>query len=102
MSGKIATAKGPVRIAQAPNGTLVYATMHEPGVEFADPKTLKVAARVALPHPVVSLNLSADGLRAYASAEDFQTVYVISVPDRKLLRQFQTAPEMNPDPVIER
>jgi len=102
VSGRIATAKGPVRIAVTPAGMLVYATMHEPGVEIADPKTMKVVGRVPLPHPVVSLNLSPDGRRAYASAEDYQTVYVISVTDRKLLRQFQTAPGMNPDPVIER
>lgn len=100
--GRIATGKGPVRIAMAPDGRLVYATMHEPGVEISDPVTRKVVARIPLKHPVVSLGLSRDGRRAYASAEDQQIVYVISIPDRKILREIRTAPGMNPDPVIER
>jgi YVTN family beta-propeller protein len=102
VAGRIATGKGPVRIAVATDGRLVYATMHEPGVEVADPASRKVVARIPLPHPVVSLGLSRDGRRAYASAEDFQTVYVVSIPDRKVLREIKTAPGMNPDPVIER
>jgi YVTN family beta-propeller protein len=100
--GRIATGKGPVRITLAPDGMLVYATMHDPGVEVADPAARKVIARIKVPQQVVSIGLSSDGRRAFASAEEQQIVYVVSLPDRKILREIRTAAGMNPDPVIER
>ncbi|HYM13000.1 MAG TPA: hypothetical protein VEU62_19835 [Bryobacterales bacterium] len=101
-AGSIATARGPVRIALTPDGReLVYACMHDKKVEFADPAARRVLAAVPLPNSPVSISLSPDGQRAYASAEEQDTVYVISVPDHRLLRQFQTSPSAAPDPVLE-
>jgi len=100
--GRISTGKGPVRIARTPDGRqLVYALMHESKIEFADPVSLKVLGQAPLPAgPVVSLNVSQDGKLAFASAEERDTVFVVSIAGRKLVRQFQTAPGAAPDPVL--
>ncbi|MBM3727990.1 MAG: hypothetical protein FJW40_21515 [Acidobacteria bacterium] len=101
--GSIPTGKGPVRIQVTPDGkTLVYALIHEPAIEFADTATRKVTGRVPvkLHKELVSLNLSADGREAFAADQDGDTVFVVSVPDRKLARQFKVPAGSGPDPVI--
>lgn len=101
-AGEIATGRGPVRVGLTPDGkTLVYALIHDEAVEFADAAARKVVGRVKLAGRPVSLSLSADGQRAYAAAQDQDVVYVISVPDRKILRSFKTPPGYGPDPVLE-
>ncbi len=101
-AAEIASGHGPVRIALTPDGKrLVYALMHDEAVEFADPAALKVTGRVKLGGRPVSLSISADGKRAYASAQDQDTVYVISIPDGKILRTIKTAAGAGPDPVLE-
>jgi YVTN family beta-propeller protein len=99
---KIPTSKGPVRIAITPNGRqIVYACMHDEVVEFADTQTRKVIGRTnKLPGPLVSLTLSPDGRLAFASAEERDTVYIISVSDRKLVRQLTLPKGAHPDPVM--
>ena len=102
VTGKIQTGKGPVRIAITPDGKmLVYAAMHDKRIEFANPATRKVLGHVAVGGTPVSLTLSPDGKLAFASAEEADTVYVISVPDRKLIREIKTAAGAGPDPVLE-
>jgi YVTN family beta-propeller protein len=99
---EIRTGNGPVRVAVTPDGRqLVYALMHESKVEFADATSGRILGQVALGGQPVSLNLSSDGKLAFASAQDIDTVYVISVPERKIVRQFRTAPGARPDPVLE-
>ena len=101
-AGEIATGRGPVRVGLTPDGnTLVYALIHDEAVEFADVRAGKVIGRVKLGGRPVSLSVSPDGRRAYAAAQDQDTVYVISVPDHKILRSFKTAPGAGPDPVLE-
>jgi DNA-binding beta-propeller fold protein YncE len=68
-------------------------------VEFADVASRKVLGQAAIGGKPVSLSLSTDGKLAYASAEDDDTVYVLSVPDRKLVREFKTPKGSGPDPV---
>jgi YVTN family beta-propeller protein len=99
-AGVIPTGKGPVRVQAAPDGTIVYALMHDQAVGFADPKTRKEVATVALGGNPVSLALSPDGALAYAAAQDLDTVYAISVKDRKIVRQIKTAPKMFPDAIL--
>lgn len=100
--GRIRTGKGPVRVACTPDGRqLVYALMHENKVEFADPATGRVLGQVSLGGSPVSLTLSPDGERAFASAQDDDTVYVVSVPERKVIRTIKTAAGAAPDPVLE-
>jgi len=100
--GRMTTGRGPVRIAVTPDGKqLVYALMHENKIEFADPQTLRVTGQVGLPAgPLVSLTVSADGRYAFASAQERDTVFVVSIPERKLVQQFQTAAGAGPDPAL--
>lgn len=98
--GAIRTGKGPVRVQVAPSGTIVYALMHDKAVGIADPKSRRQLATVALGGSPVSLALSPDGALAYAAAQDLDTIYVVSVSERKLVRQFQTAPKMFPDAIL--
>lgn len=100
-AGEIRTGNGPVRIAVTPDGKqLVYALMHDRQVEFADPASGKILGRVPLDGRPVSLTLSPDGKLAFASAQDDDTVYVVSVPERKVVRRFKTAAGAAPDPVL--
>jgi YVTN family beta-propeller protein len=99
---EIPTGNGPVRIGLTPDGKrLVYALLHDQAIEIADPAARKVTAQVKLGGQLVSLGISSDGRRALASAEENDTVYVVSIPEAKLLRSFKTPPGSRPDPVLE-
>ncbi len=99
---EIPTANGPVRIGLTPDGRrLVYALLHDQAIEIADPAARKVTAQVKLGDRLVSLGISPDGRRAFASAEENDTVYVVSIPEGKLLRTIKTPPGSAPDPVLE-
>ena len=99
--GAIRTGKGPVRVGVTPDGgTVVYALMHDQAMGFADAKTRKELATVALGGNPVSLHLSPDGRFAFASAQDIQTVYVVSVAERKVAHEIRTADDMFPDAVM--
>jgi YVTN family beta-propeller protein len=100
LAATIRTGSGPVRVKTAPDGTVVYALMHDKAVGFAHPVTRAELAVVPLEGSPVSLDLSPDGRYAFASAQDLDTVYVVSVPDRKLVRAIRTPDKMFPDPVI--
>lgn len=99
-AGTIATGKGPVRVQVTPAGTIVYALMHDRAVGIADPNRRREVATVALGGSPVSLALSPDGALAYAAAQDLDTIYVVSVGERKLIRQFKTAPKTFPDAIL--
>jgi len=102
VEAEIASGNGPVRIGLTPDGkTLAYALMHDHAVEFADPAARKVIGSVKLAGPPVSLSISPDGKRAYASVQEQDTVCVVSIPDRKVVRTFRTAAGAAPDPVLE-
>jgi YVTN family beta-propeller protein len=98
---RIKTGKGPVRVALTPDSRLVvFALMHENAVEFADAATRKVVGKVGLGGSPVSLSISPDGQLAFASAQDIDIVYVISIKDRKVVREIKTAAGAGPDPVL--
>lgn len=102
LAGEIAAGDGPVRIAMTPDGSrLVWSLMNEKAIEIADPKTRKVVAKIPLPEQPVSLNLSRDGKLAYASAQDVDTVYVVSLGEKRIVRQIRTPKGAGPDPVME-
>lgn len=97
----IRTGRGPVRIAVTPDGkTLVYALMHDKRIGFADPQSRRQVAVLNVDANPISMMLSRDGKIATASAEEADTVYVISVPERKLIRQFKTEKGAGPDPAV--
>ena len=89
-----------MRVKAAPDGTIVYALMHDQAIGFADPSSRQEVATVPIEGNPVSLDLSEDGRYAFASSQDIQTVHVVSVPERKLVLSFKTPDEMFPDPVI--
>ena len=97
----IPTGKGPVRIAITPDGnTLVYALMHEKKVAFARPKERRQTDYLIVPGQLVSCNLSQDGKLAFVSDEEADTVFVISIPEKKIVRTFKVAAASGPDPVV--
>jgi len=95
---------GPVRIALTPDQRyVVYGLLDERGVEWADTRTGQVAGHVPLPAElgqIVSLHLSHDGKLAYAANENMDTVYVVSLGEKKLIHSFKTAKGHSPDPVV--
>ena len=98
----IPTGKGPVRIALTPDGnTLVCALMLDKKIAFANPKTRTQTDYLILPQQPVSLELSPDGAHAFASAEESDTVYVISVGQKRIIRELHTAKGSGPDPVFQ-
>lgn len=98
----IKTGEGPVRIDITPDDrTLVYALLEGQKIGFADAQSRKVIAEIPIPGRLVSLNLSPDGKRAFASAQWDDMVYVVSVPEQKVVRVFKTLPGGAPDPVLE-
>ena len=99
--GEIRTGRGPVRIGFTPDGrTLVYAMMHHKRIGFADTETRRQTGFIEVDGEPISLHISADGKTATAAAEEADTVYVVSIPDQKLIRQFKTEKGAGPDPVM--
>jgi YVTN family beta-propeller protein len=98
----IPTMKGPNRVALTPDGaTLVYSMQAEKKIGFADPKTRRQLDYVLLPNEPVSCTLSRDGSLAFASAENQDTVYIVSVKGRKIVGEIRTAKGAAPDPVLD-
>lgn len=97
---EIKTGKGPVRIGITPDGRyLVYALMHDRKVEITDLETRRPVAQIGVEGQPVSLSVSRDGQYAFASSEEIDTVHIISLAERKLVRSFQTAKGAAPDAV---
>lgn len=99
--GMIQTGKGPGRLCMTPDRkTLVYNLQPGEGAGFADIATLEETARIALPGKPLSLTMTSDGKIAYAGLQDSDKIAVISVPERKLIRVFDTPAGHGPDPVL--
>jgi YVTN family beta-propeller protein len=99
--GAIKTGNGPVRVGVTPDGgTVVFSLMHDEAMGFADAATRKVTTTIPLGGKPVSLHISPDGRFAFASAQDLQTVYAVSIPERKVVQEIRTADEMFPDAVM--
>ena len=99
---KIATGRGPGRVALTPDEkTLVYNMQLGERLGFADVATLRQLKEVTLPGHPLSLNLSADGQLAYLGIQDADKIVIASVPRREILRVFDTPKESGPDPVLE-
>jgi YVTN family beta-propeller protein len=97
----IKTGAGPGRIALTPDGkTLVYNLGAGHAVGFADVASGKEVALVPIGGQPLSLTMSADGKFAYAGIQDQDKVVVVSVPERKIARTFQTPKQAGPDPVL--
>lgn len=100
--GQIPCGKGSVRMAASPDGRhLVCGLFHENAIEVLDTVARKSVDKIPLPEHVVSLGLSRDGRMAYASAEDQDTVFVVSLDQRRVVHRIRTAPGAHPDPVMD-
>jgi len=100
-TGRIPTGKQPVRIAfSAGERMLVYALQAGEAVGFADPAARREIGQVNLSGKPLSLTVSADGNTAYSSVQDQDKIFVISIPDRKIVRVIPTPNGAAPDPVI--
>lgn len=99
--GRIRTGAGPGRVTLTPDGkTLVYNLQAGEGVGFADLATGKQTHEIRLPGAPLSLTMSPDGRYAYAGVQDKDTVVVISVGERRIVRSFKTPDGAGPDPVV--
>lgn len=99
--GVIATGKGPGRVALAPDGaTLVYNLQPGEAVGFADIASRRETKVVPLGGRPLSLTLSADGRRAYAGVQDQDKVFVVSVPEGKIVQVIATPKGSGPDPAL--
>jgi YVTN family beta-propeller protein len=99
--GSIKTGQTPVRVKLTPDEKLlVYALMDDNKVGFADVEAREEIALVDLTGPPVSLEVSGDGKYALAGAQEADTVYVISIADRKVVQQFKTSEGAGPDPAL--
>jgi hypothetical protein len=74
--------------------------MHEKKVAFADPATRRQTGYVIIPGEPVSCSVSRDGKLAFASSESTDTVYIISIADKKIAAEIKTPKGAGPDPVI--
>jgi YVTN family beta-propeller protein len=92
---------GPVRVAVTPDGrTIVAALQLKQSAQFADAAAMKAGKELPLPGPPVSMTLSGDGRTAYSAVLQQDTIFIISVPEQKILRSFKTPPGSGPDPVL--
>ncbi len=102
VTGRIATGKGPARLALSPDEkTLVYNIQLEPSIGFADVATRRQTARVDLIGRPLSLTLSRDGRTAYLGIQEEDKIAVVDVSTRRLLRYLTTPKGAGPDPVLE-
>lgn len=89
------------RLALTGDGSLLVYSSARNGIGFADPVSRTVQTHLDLPHKLYSLTLSRDESLAFASAEERDTVYVVSVGSRSILRQFSTPAGSRPDVVLD-
>jgi len=99
--GTIATDKGPGRVVLTPDGkTLVYNCQPGESVGFADVAARKQVALIPLGGRPLSLTMSKDGKLAYAGVQDQDKVFVVSIPDRRIVRVLSTPKSAGPDPAL--
>jgi YVTN family beta-propeller protein len=92
---------GPVRVAISADGKTALAALQlDHAISFSNTATMKEEKVIPLPGSPVSMTLSADRKLAYCSIQEQDTVYVISVAERKILRSFRTPAHTGPDPVL--
>lgn len=100
VEGEIRTGPGPARAFLTPDGkTLVYNLQTGRAMGFADVATRRETARIPLPGQPLSVSLSGDGQTAYLGIQDSDKIVIVSVPQRKIIRVFETPPGAGPDTV---
>jgi hypothetical protein len=88
----IATGAGPNQVFLSPDEkTLLYSMQAGASMGFADTTSGRETARIKLTGPL-SLALSPYKQTAYLGIQDSEKIVVISVPQRKITRVFDTPP----------
>ena len=77
----------------------MYALMHEKKLAFAVPGAAPDGLRNR-PRTIGLLQLSQDGKLAFVSDEEADSIFVISIPEKKIVRTFKVAAASGPDPVM--
>lgn len=100
LTARIKTCREPARVGLSSDSkTLIYACITGRQVGFADVASGEQTVTLDLDGRPVSLTTSPDGKYAFAGAQDEDTVFVISLADRKIVKQFKTIPGAGPDPI---
>jgi DNA-binding beta-propeller fold protein YncE len=99
--GEIPTGDQPVRCGLTTDEkTLTYALLGDQALGFADVETRKEIGKVQLAGGPVSLEMHEDGETALSCAQDADTCYVVSVPERRILHTVQVREGAAPDPAL--
>lgn len=97
--GEVATPGGPVRCGLAEGGrTLAYA-LYDGAVGFADTASMQEMGRIELPGPAVSLEVHDDGT-VTTCVQSADTCYVVSVTERRIVREVRVRAGAGPDPAM--
>ena len=100
--GSIATGPGVNRVVATPDETLlVYSLQSGAAVGIADVARREEIARIALGGEPLSISLSQDGRYAFAGVQDKDQVWIVSVPERRVVQVIDTPSGAGPDPVLE-
>jgi YVTN family beta-propeller protein len=92
---------GPVRVAISADGKTALAALQlDHAISFSNTVSMKEEKVIQLPGSPVSMTLSRDRKLAYCSIQEQDTVFVVSVAERKILRTFHTPAHAGPDPVL--
>lgn len=99
--GEIATPGQPVRCGvSGDNRTIAYGLFAGQAVGFADISTMKEVSRVSTVGPAVSLELASDGETALSCAQEQDTCYMLSIPERSITKTIQVKAGSGPDPML--
>ncbi|MGI6030141.1 MAG: YncE family protein [Eubacteriales bacterium] len=94
-----------IRIVMLPKDNLVaYAVAAEGerrGIGFANPTTREIVGHVPMEYQPWSISVSYNGKYVFASAEEQDLVYVISVAEKKIVGSMKTPTGAAPDPVMD-
>jgi DNA-binding beta-propeller fold protein YncE len=100
--GSIRTGDGVNRVVATPDESLlVYSLQTGEAVGIADVAAGQQVAEVPLGGQPLSISLSRDGGYAFAGVQDKDQIWIVSVPERKVVQVIETLPGSGPDPVLE-
>jgi len=92
---------GAGRITITPDWQQLVTAVRPSSMEFINPKTREVIAKIKLPGDPYSISVSYDGKFAMTGAENDNEIYVVSVTEHKIVKNFKTVNGAHPDPVLD-
>lgn len=99
--GEIVALGQPVRCGVSGDGQMIaYGLFAGQAVGFADLSAMTEVGRVSTIGPTVSLEMSPDGESALACAQDQDTCYMLSIPERSITNTVQVKAGSGPDPLL--